>query len=176
MRFDRRNKLEKLGFDKEWLDNIYNYFTPRKIGKYEITITDIEHLDEDPRDGIFIEKTCFDNAEDLSVIYYFFEGNAYILTAVETGEEIGEGILDGAPFEECAHYETGEWDSPDWELTTYTLEEIIKNNPRIQRYYKSIENEYHKKVQENRKLKEENAILKAKVAELQGYLNAMQEV
>ena len=173
MRCDRKNKLEKLGFNKEWLDNVYTYFTPRKIGKYEMLITDIEHLDEDPRDGILIEKTCFDNAEDLSVILHFFEGNAYVLTVTETGEEIGSGIIDEAPFEECSEYETGDWNSPDWKWTTYTLEEIIKNSPRIQRYYKGVENAYHKSVKENRKLKEENEILKAKVAELQGYLNCL---
>jgi hypothetical protein len=173
MRFDRRNKLEKLGFDKEWLDNVYNYFTPRKTGKYEMLITDIEHIDEDPRDGIFIERTCFDNAEDLSVIHHFFEGQAYVLTVVSTGDVIGEGIIDDAPFEECSHYETGEWDSSDWELTTYTLEDIAQNSHKIRRYYKSIENDYHKKVQENRKLKEENAILRVKIAKLKGYLDAM---
>lgn len=173
MRFDTRNKLEKLGFDPIWLDQVYTYFTPKKTGKYEMLITDIEHLDEDPRDGLFVEKTCFDNAGDLSVIHHFFEGNAYVLTVVETGEEIGVGIIDGAPFEECSYYETGDYNSPDWTWTIYDLEEIIKNNAKTQKYYKSIENEYHKKVHENRKLKEENEILKAKVAELQGYLNAL---
>lgn len=173
MKCNTRNKLEKLGFDPNWLDEVYNYFTPRKHGKYEMVITDIEHLDEDPRDGIFVEKTCFDNAEDLSVIHFFFEGNAYVITATETGEEIGEGIIDGAPFEECSYYETGDYNHPDWQWTTYTLEEIIKNNPRLQRYYRGIENAYHEKVKENRNLKRENEILRAKVAELQGYLNCL---
>ena len=173
MRCDRRSKLESLGFDKEWLDNVYSYFTPRKIGKYQMIITDIENLDEDPKYGVLIEKTCFDNAEDLSIIHFFFEGNAYVLTVTETGEKIGSGIIDGAPFEECAEFETGNYDSPDWQWTSYTLEDIIRNSPRIQRYYKSVENAYHKSVQENRKLKNENEILKAKVAELQGYLNCL---
>ena len=173
MRFDRRNKLERLGFDPAWLDNVYKYFTPRKIGKYKMVITDIEQFDDDPRDGIPVETTCFDNAEDLSVIHHFFEGNAYVLTVTETGEEIGSGIIDSSEFEECSYFETGEWDSPDWELTTYTLEEIIQNNPRIQRYYKGVENAYHKSVQENIKLKRENEILKAKVAELKSYLNCL---
>lgn len=173
MRADRRDKLERLGFNKEWLDKVYKYFTPRKNGKYEIIITDIDHLDEDPRNGILVEKTCFDNAEDLSVIHHFFEGLAYVMTVTETGEQIGEGILDESPFEECSGYETGDYNHPDWEWTSYTLEEIIKNNPRIQRYYKGVENAYHKKIKENRALKEENQILKAKVAELQGYLNCL---
>ena len=173
MRADRRDKLERLGFDKEWLDNVYRYFTPRKNGKYEIVITDIDHLDDDPRNGILIEKTCFDNAEDLSVIHHFFEGCAYVMTVTETGEQIGEGILDESPFEECSGYETGDYNHPDWELTLYTLEEIIQNSPRIQRYYKSIDNDYNKKVKENRELKMENEALKRKVAELQGYLNCL---
>lgn len=173
MKCNTRNKLEKLGFDPNWLDEVYNYFTPRKHGKYEMVITDIEHIDEDPRGGIFVEKTCFDNAEDLSVIHFFFEGNAYVMTVTETGEQIGEGIIDGAPFEECSYYETEDYEHPDWQWTTYTLEEIIKNNPRIQRYYRGIENAYHEKVKENRNLKRENEILRAKVAELQGYLNCL---
>jgi hypothetical protein len=173
MNFNRRNKLESLGFDKEWLDNVYKYFTPRKTGKYEIVITDIEHLDEDPRDGIPVEKTCFDTAEDLSVIHHFFEGNAYVLTIKETGEQIGEGIIDGAPFEECSYYETGEYEHHNWKWTTYTLEEIIRNNPGSQSYYRRIEKGYHKKVNENRELKKENEILKAKVAELKGYLSCL---
>jgi hypothetical protein len=171
MRFDRRNKLERLGFDSEWLDNVYKYFTPRKIGKYKMVITDIEHLDEDPRDGIPVETTCFDNAEDLSVIHHFFEGNAYVLTVTETGEQIGEGIIDGAPFEECSYHETGEYEHHNWQWTTYTLDEIISNNPGAQSYYRRIESNYHKKVKENRELKEENKILKAKVAELQANMN-----
>ena len=173
MRCDRRNKLERLGFDPEWLDQVYKYFTPRKNGKYSIVITDINDLSEDPRNGILIEKTCFDNAEDLSVIHHFFEGNAYVLTVVETGEWLGEGIIDQSVFEECSYFETGDYHSSDWEWTRYTLEEIIKNSPRIQRYYKSIDNDYHKKVKENRELKKENEILKAKLAELQGYLNCL---
>ena len=173
MKANTRNRLERLGFDKEWLDEVYSYFTPRKTGKYEMLITNIEHLDEDPRDGDFVEKTCFDNAEELSVIHHFFEGNAYVITATATGEEVGEGIIDGAPFEECAEYETGDYNHPDWKWTTYTLEEIIRNSPKILKYYKGVENAYHKKVKENRELKEENKTLKEKVAELQGYLNCM---
>ena len=174
MRSDRRNKLERLStYDKTWLDEVYTYFTPRKNGKYEMVITDIEHLDEDPRNGILIEKTCFDNAEDLSVIHHFFEGFAYVMTVTENGEQIGEGIIDGAPFEECSGYETGDYNHPDWEWTIYTLDEIIKNNSRIQRYYRNIEDDYFKKVQENILLKRENENLKAKIAELQSYLNVM---
>lgn len=173
MRFDTRNKLERLGFDSNWLDEVYHYFTPRKHGKYKMVITDIDHLNEDPRNGIPVEKTYFDNAEDLSVIHHFFEGFAYVMTVTETGEQIGEGIIDGAPFEECSYYETEDYEHPDWQWTTYTLEEIIKNNPKIQRYYRGLEDAYHKVVFENRELKNRNEALERKIAELQGYLNAM---
>ena len=171
MKANTRKKLEKMGFDKEWLDEVYTYFTPRKYGKYEMLITDIEDLDDDPKYGEFIEKTCFDNAEELSVIHHFFDGNAYVLTVTETGEQIGSGIIDSSEFEECSEYETGDYNHPDWELTTYTLEEIIKDNARIQRYYKGIDNDYHKKVQENRELKKENESLRTRVAELRRMLN-----
>ena len=173
MKANTRRKLEKIGFDKNWLDEVYTYFQARKHGKYEILITDIEHLDEDPKYGEFIEKTCFDCAEDLSVIHHFFEGCAYVLTVTETGKQIGSGFIDGAPFEECSEYETGNYNHPDWELTTYTLEEIIQNNSKLQKYYRNVEKDYHKKVRENIDLKRENEILKRKVAELQSHLNCL---
>jgi predicted RNase H-like nuclease (RuvC/YqgF family) len=102
------------------------------------------------------------------------------MTVTETGEQIGEGIIDGAPFEECSYYETEDYNHPDWEWTQYTLEEIIHNNSKCQRYYKGLENEYHRAVRENKKLrdeneelKEENEILRGKIAQIKGYLNAM---
>ena len=173
MKANTRNKLERMGFDKNWLDEVYTYFTPRKHGKYEMLITNIEHLDEDPQYGEFVEKTCFDNAEDLSVIHHFFEGNAYVMTVTETGEQIGSGIIDGAPFEECSYYETEDYEHPDWQWTTYTLEEIIKNNSKLQKYYRNVEKDYHKKVKENRELKRENEILKAKIEKLQNHLSCL---
>ena len=174
MRFDRRNKLEELGFDPEWLQYVYDYWTPQKSGKYEMVITSIDDLSVNPRDGIFVERTRFSNGKDLSLIHHFFEGNAYVLTVVETGSVIGEGIIDGAPFEECSEYETGEWNSAKWQWHDYKFEDIVGfNAKKIVRHLKSIEKDYHKLVKENRDLKSENKILQRKVAELQGYLNCL---
>lgn len=101
-------KLMKAGFEKDWLDDVKRNWTPKKAGKYEMLITYIEHLDDDPKDGIFVERTRFSDDKELSVIHHFFEGNAYIMTVVETGEQIGSGIIDGSPFEECEYYEYGD--------------------------------------------------------------------
>lgn len=173
MRFDRRNKLEKLGFHKDWLDNVYKYFTPKKNGKYEMVITYIEDLGDDPKDGILIERTSFDNAAELSIIHFFFEGYAYVLTVAETGRQIGEGIIDGALFDECSEYETGDCYHPDWEMVNYTLEEIIKNNRKTQMYYSGLEKEYHKAVKDNKQLRDENTKLKEKLDRVQSILNCL---
>jgi hypothetical protein len=104
-------QLQKLGYDQEWLDEVKMRFKPRKRGKYEIKIYDIEDLSMEPDDGIWIDTTCFNTSLGLSFVHYFFEGNAYIMKCVETDEEIGRGIIDGAPFEELEEYsrETWEW-------------------------------------------------------------------
>ena len=104
-------QLQKLGYDQEWLDEVKMRFKPRKRGKYEIKIYDIEDLSMEPDDGIWIDTTCFNTSLGLSFVHYFFEGNAYIMKDVETDEEIGRGIIDDAPFEELEEYsgETWEW-------------------------------------------------------------------
>ena len=66
-------RLLQLGWNKDWLDNINNNFHPKRKGKYEIKIYDIEDLDQDPETGIYIDTTSFDNDIDLSVIHHYFE-------------------------------------------------------------------------------------------------------
>lgn len=161
------NKLKKEGFDEEWLDNVKKHWNPKKFGKYEMRITSIEDLSDDPKDGLFIDTTRFDNANELSVIHHFFEGNAYVMTIADTGEQISQGIIDGAPFDECSYYETGEYGSPDWEWTDYTIEEIIKMDLKTLGYYNRVEDAYDEMVIKNRMLREENARLKEKLARLE---------
>ena len=96
----RAKQLEKLGFDKMWLKDVVENFKPKKTGKYTMKIYYIEHLDQDPDTGIYVETACFDNERELSIIHHFFEGEAYVMTVTETGDVIGLGIIDGAPFEE----------------------------------------------------------------------------
>ena len=101
--------LLQLGWDKKWLDNIHDNFHPKRKGKYEIKIYDIEELDQEPETGIYIDTTCFDNDIDLSVIHYYFEGMAYVMRDKATNEIFGEGIIDGALFEECEEQEGQPW-------------------------------------------------------------------
>ena len=110
MNIRKMQQLEKLGFDKEWLDDVKKYFRPKKRGKYRIKIYDIEDLGMEPEDGIWIDTTCFSSALGLSFVHYFFEGNAYVMSLAETGYEIGRGIIDGAPFDEVEEYENEPWE------------------------------------------------------------------
>ena len=109
-------KLERLGWPKDWLIDVKHNFHPKKQGKYRIKIYSIDDLGDTPEDGDLLDTTCFSNDLELSIIHHFFEGQAYVMTVVETGEEIGRGIIDGAPFEEVEEYEnTGvEW---DWRMS-----------------------------------------------------------
>ena len=105
----KMQKLQDLGWDEEWLLNVKSNFHPKKRGKYQIKIYTIDDLNDRPEDGIWIDTTCFSDDVGLSIVHYFFEGQAYVLTLTETGEEIGRGIIDGAPFDEVELYETEHW-------------------------------------------------------------------
>lgn len=103
-------KLEKLGYDKDWLEVVKSEWKPKKNGFYEITITDIQNCGDDPRTGVFIETTAFCDDYDLSVILYYFEGNAYILTDMTTMESIGKGLLDDSIFDVMSDHTGERWD------------------------------------------------------------------
>lgn len=107
-------KLLQLGWDKKWLDNIHNNFHPKRKGKYEIKIYDIEELDQEPETGIYIDTTSFDNDIDLSVIHHYFEGMAYVMRDKATDKIFGMGIIDGSPFEECDEHEGQPWGTWQW--------------------------------------------------------------
>ncbi len=123
MNIRKMQQLERLGFDKRWLVEVKQCFKPKKRGKYEIKIYDIEDLSCEADDGIWIDTTRFNTPLGLSFIHYFFEGNAYVMSVVETGEEIGRGIIDGAPFDEIEEYEGGVWDWADRKTIRRMLDE-----------------------------------------------------
>ena len=103
------SKLLKLGWERDWLLEVLRKFRPKKKGKYKIRITDLEDLSQDPETGIYLDTAFFDDEIDLSEIHYFFEGFAYVITVAETDEEVGRGIIDGAPFEELEEFEGVSW-------------------------------------------------------------------
>ena len=140
-------KLEKLGFDSDWLFIVKNDWRPKKTGRFEMLITNVENLDEDPTDGIFIERTRFDNAHDLSVIHHFFEGNAYVITEVESGRIIDSGIIDYSAFEYMEEETGEEWDIVD--VNVVTQQDSIRKESMINQL-----------TRENNELKAENARLK----------------
>lgn len=109
MRKQTAEKLAKLGWEEDWLNDIRDTFTPKKNGKYEMKIYDIEDLSDEPESGVYIDTACFDDERGLSIIHHFYEGFAYVMTIKATGEEIGRGIIDGAPFEEVEEVEEASW-------------------------------------------------------------------
>lgn len=109
MTISTMRRLEMLGFPKLWLDEVKKEWKPRKIGRYEMKIYDIEELDQEVETGVWIETTCFSDEVELTKIHKFFEGMGYVMTVVETGEEIGRGIIDGSPFDEVGAVEGKKW-------------------------------------------------------------------
>ena len=105
----KMQKLEKLGWDQDWLEDVKQNFHPKKTGKYQIKIYSIDDLSDEPEEGILLDSTCFSADLELSVVHHFFEGQAYVMTLTETGYEIGRGIIDGAPFDEVEEYEEKKW-------------------------------------------------------------------
>ena len=107
---ERVIELIGLGFDEEWVRDVQENFNPKVSGKYSIKIFDCEELDQEPETGIFVGTYFFDNDRDLSVIHHFFEGLFCVMNVVQTNEELGRGIVDGAPFDEMMEFEGSPWD------------------------------------------------------------------
>lgn len=106
----KAKQLEKLGFSKMWIRDVMESFKPKKKGKYKMEIYDMEEIDQDPDEGIHLDTAYFDNERELSIIHHFFEGNGYVMYLTETGEIIGRGIIDGAPFDEVEEIEGETWE------------------------------------------------------------------
>ena len=109
MKKERMQELAEMGFNEKWLKEIKEGFVSKAAGKYEIHIYDCEDLDQEPDTGIFVASYFFDNEHDLSIIHHFFEGLFYTMNVVENKEELGRGLIDGAPFEEMEEYEGTVW-------------------------------------------------------------------
>ena len=103
-------KLEKLGYDKDWLTVVKSEWKPKKNGYYEIRITDIKDIGDDPRHGVFIETTTFCDDYDLSVILRYFEGNAYVITDITDMKVISKGIISANLFDFMTDYTGNQWD------------------------------------------------------------------
>lgn len=144
-------KLLKENFDAKWLKDVKENWSPKKFGDYEITITCGEHIDSDPADGMFIDRTTFNNDKELSEILHFFEGFHYRMIDVATGKQLGAGILDESPFEEMEEFTGKEW---SW----YSYEQL--QNMKEQKH-KRRETYIEKIIRENAELRKENAELKA---------------
>lgn len=85
----------------------------KKNGHYDMLITYIEDLSDDPLNGVRIERTKFDNDYDLSVIHKYFEGNAYVIVDMSTNKIISSGILDDGVFDEMQYYTMKSWELYD---------------------------------------------------------------
>ena len=143
-------KLEKLGYDKDWLLVVKSEFKPKKNGYYEIRVTDIKDLSEDPRHGIFIDTTTFCDSHDLSEILRYFEGYSYVLTDLTIMKTLDSGIIDENLFDFMEDYTGYEWESISEEkLDAKKMETTYRNESMIE-----------KLTRENNELMLENAKLK----------------
>jgi hypothetical protein len=143
-------KLEKLGFDIDWLTVVKHEWKPKKCGQYDMLITYIEDLSDDPLHGTRIERTKFDNDYDLSLILKYFEGNAYVIVDMDTNEIVSKGILDDNIFDEMKYYTMEDWDPYDESM-------LIREQEA-----KSVQHEsmINKLTRENIELRLENAKLR----------------
>ena len=151
------SRLEKLGFDKDWLVVVKSEWKPKKKGQFDMLITYIEDLSTDPLNGVRIERTKFDNDYDLSLIHKYFEGNAYVIVDVESNEIISKGILDYNVFDEM-HY----WTQENWDM--YSDEELER-----ERQIRTIQNEsiINRLTRENLELELEIAKLRMELKKYQ---------
>lgn len=147
-------KLEKLGYDKDWLFVIKNEWKPKKNGRYEMRITNIDDLSDDPRYGEYIDTTTFNNARDLSVIHHYFEGNAYVVTDTTTMEVFDSGIIDGALFDVMEERTGYIWKWYSEEELDYSKRATVARN----------ESMIEKLTRENNELELENAKLRLELA------------
>lgn len=148
-------KLERMGFDKDWLTVVKSEWSPKKRGQYDMLITDIKDLSDDPLYGERIERTKFDNDYDLSLIHMYFEGNAYVIVEVESNTIISKGILDDSVFD-IMH----DWTQENWDMFS---KEEIKCEQRINAERKgSIIESLTKRINE---LELENAKLRLQLKE-----------
>ena len=147
-------KLEKLGYDKDWLTVVKNEFKPKKNGFYRIRITDIEDLSDHPRNGVFIEETTFCNDHDLSEILRYFEGNAFELTDLTTMKSIGSGIIDDCLFDVMEEHTGYKWN-------VFSEEELDAKKKETQRRKESM---IEKLTRKNNELELENAKLRLELA------------
>lgn len=150
-------KLEKLGFDKDWLMVIKSEWKPKKRGAYDMLITDIQNLSDDPLYGTRIERTRFNNDYDLSLILKYFEGNAYVIVEVDSNEIISKGILDDSVFD-IMHY----WTQENWDI--YSNKELESERQMRVARNESIINRL---TRENYELQVENAKLRLQLKEKQ---------
>ena len=143
-------KLERLGFDKDWLFVVKSEWKPKKCGQYDMLITDIKDLSDDPLYGERIERTKFDNDYDLSLIHMYFEGNAYVIVDCDTNKIISKGIIDYSVFDVMHDYTQENWDM-------YSEEEL-KRERQIRAEQK--ESLINRLTRENCELRLENAKLR----------------
>lgn len=148
-------KLEKLGFDKDWLTVVKSEWKPKKRGQYDMLITYIDNLSDDPLYGKRIERTCFDNDYDLSLIHMYFEGNAYVIVDCDSNKIISKGIIDYSIFD-VMH----DWTQENWDM--FSEEEL-----RRERLIKAERNEslINRLTRENAELQLEIAKLKLQLKE-----------
>ena len=99
MREATYKKLIRLGYDKEFLDQI-KHFKRDKSKKYNIRVTNVESLNDRASDGEFICYASFNTIPELIEIVSNLEGMAYDdLSWSESEKNISASIIDDGMLE-----------------------------------------------------------------------------
>lgn len=136
-RFEQYEKLKDAGYQEDFLNELRNNWHPKENGKYFIRITDSAELDTAPEDGVFIDCTHFETADELTNIHKFFEGFMYEISDVHTGKQIGAGIIDFSAFEEMEEYTGDKWEI-NYELLKGPSNELADNSAKVSFNYENL--------------------------------------
>lgn len=91
-------KLKRLGYSEDFINSILCYGLD-KSKRFQMRVTDIEDLNENPKDGIFICHVCFNTLKEFEKALELLEGFAFVLTDKLEPTYIGEGIIDYCLYE-----------------------------------------------------------------------------
>lgn len=91
-------KLKRLGYSEDFINSILCYGLD-KSKRFQMRVTDIEDLNDNPDDGIFICHVCFNTLKEFENAFKLLKGFAYVLTDKIEPTYVGEGIIDDCLYE-----------------------------------------------------------------------------
>ena len=86
-------KLKRLGYSEDFINSILCYGLD-KSKRFQMRVTDIIDLNDNPKDGIFICHVCFNTLKEFENAFKLLKGFAYVLTDKLEPTYIITGIID----------------------------------------------------------------------------------